>query len=157
MTLKSDPKVKEKLTCGFKYDTRNLVNFYTTTQKSEKFASIGSFCPKDIRFELKSYRGVILHYTENWCKIWINSALWFQKRHEKLGGLSLTTLKSLKKCTMMGSFGPKHIMFQQENFKGIMCSETKKWWLFGNLLSFLHHFLLHQPQIQNTKLYANNN
>ena len=35
MTLKSDPKFKEKLTCGFKYDMRNLVNFHPTTQKSE--------------------------------------------------------------------------------------------------------------------------
>ena len=33
MTLKSDAKFKEKLTCGFKYDKRNLVNFYPTTQK----------------------------------------------------------------------------------------------------------------------------
>ena len=27
MTLKSDAKFKEELTCGFKYDMRNLVNF----------------------------------------------------------------------------------------------------------------------------------
>ena len=27
MTLKSDAKFKEKLTCDFKYDMRNLVNF----------------------------------------------------------------------------------------------------------------------------------
>ena len=27
--------LKEKLTCGFKYDMQNLVNFYPTTQKSE--------------------------------------------------------------------------------------------------------------------------
>ena len=123
MTRKSDAKVKKN--CGFKYSTSNLVTFYPTTQKSEKFTSIGSFCPKDIRFEVKRYRGVILHDTEHWWKIWINSALWFQKRHEKLGELSLTTLKSLKNCTLMDSFCPKYI-FQQENFRGIMCSETKR-------------------------------
>ena len=54
MTLKSDAKFKEKLTCGFKYDMRNLVNFHPTTQKSENFTSMGYFCPKSMRFELKN-------------------------------------------------------------------------------------------------------
>ena len=36
MTLKSNAKFKEKLTCGFKYDMKDLVNI-----------------PKYIRFELK--------------------------------------------------------------------------------------------------------
>ena len=36
MTLKSDAKCKEKRTCGFKYDVKDLANF-----------------PKYIRFELK--------------------------------------------------------------------------------------------------------
>ena len=58
MTLKSDAKFKDKLTCGFKYDIRNLVNFHPTTQKSK------SFCPRYMRFELKKYRGVIFHDTE---------------------------------------------------------------------------------------------
>ena len=64
MTLKSDAKFKEKLTCGFKYDMSNLVNFYPTTQKSENFFSMGSFCPKDTRFDPQKYRGVIFHDTE---------------------------------------------------------------------------------------------
>ena len=46
MTLKSDAKFKETLTCGFKYDMRNLVNFHATSQKAKKFSSMGSFCPK---------------------------------------------------------------------------------------------------------------
>ena len=37
MTLKYDAKFKEKLTCGFKYDFRNLVNFHPTTQESDFF------------------------------------------------------------------------------------------------------------------------
>ena len=47
MTLKSDAKFKEKLTCRFKYDKKDLVNF-----------------PKYMRFELKKHRGVIFHDTE---------------------------------------------------------------------------------------------
>ena len=54
MTLKSDAKFKEKLTCGFKYDMRNLVNFHPTTQKSKNFTSMGYFCPKYMSFELKN-------------------------------------------------------------------------------------------------------
>ena len=53
MTLKSNAKFKEKLTCGLKYDMRNLVKFHPATQKSEIFASVCSFCSKYIKFELK--------------------------------------------------------------------------------------------------------
>ena len=62
-------KFKEKLTCGFKYDMRNLVNFHPTTQKFESFTPMGYFCPKYMRFELKKYRRVIFRDTEQWCKI----------------------------------------------------------------------------------------
>ena len=34
MTLKSDAKFEEKLTCGLENDMRNLVSFYQSTRKS---------------------------------------------------------------------------------------------------------------------------
>ena len=82
--------LKEKLTCGFKYDisNMNLVNFHLTTRKSENFTSMGYFCPKYMKFELKKYRGVISRGTKQWCKIWKTLTLWFQKWHEELGELS---------------------------------------------------------------------
>ena len=46
MKLKSDAKLKEKLTCGFKYDMRNLVNFHPRVSKFHF----------DIRFELKKIK-----------------------------------------------------------------------------------------------------
>ena len=64
MTLKSDVKFKEKLTCGFKYDIRNFVNFHPATQKPENFTLTGSFCPKYVRFGLEIYRVVIFHGSE---------------------------------------------------------------------------------------------
>ena len=64
MTLKSDAKFKEKLTCCFKYDLRNWVNFHPITQKFKNFTLMGCFCPNYMRFELKKYRGVILNDTE---------------------------------------------------------------------------------------------
>ena len=54
MTIKSDAKFEEKLTFGFKNDTKNLVNFHPSTQKLKNFISMGCFCPKYMRFELKS-------------------------------------------------------------------------------------------------------
>ena len=62
--MKIDAKFKEKLTCGFKYDMRNFVNFHPATQQSENFTSMGSFCLNYIRFELKRFRGVVFHNTE---------------------------------------------------------------------------------------------
>ena len=54
MPLKSDAKFKEKLTCGFKHDMKDLVNFHPTrTQKPKSFTSMGCFCPKYIRLGLK--------------------------------------------------------------------------------------------------------
>ena len=75
MTLKSDAKFEEKLTLGSKNDMRNLVNFHSTTQKSRNFTSMGYFCPKYMRFELKKYRGVIFYDTEvmqNGIINWVN-------------------------------------------------------------------------------------
>ena len=54
-----------------------------------KIPKISLHWAKYMRFELKKYRGVIFHNTEQWCKIWINLSLWFQKWHEELGELSL--------------------------------------------------------------------
>ena len=64
MTFKKDAKFIKKLTCGFKYDMKVLVNFHPTTQKFECFTLMDYFCPKYIRFELRNYRGVIFHDTE---------------------------------------------------------------------------------------------
>ena len=60
MTLKNDAKFKEKLTCGFEYDMRNLVNFHPTTQKSKTFTPMGYFCPKYMRFGLKKREEISL-------------------------------------------------------------------------------------------------
>ena len=52
MTMKSD-KFEEKLALGFKNDMKNQVNFDPTTQKFKHITSMGYFCPKYMRFELK--------------------------------------------------------------------------------------------------------
>ena len=127
LALKSDAKLKEKLTLGSKNDMRNLVNFHPTTQKSKNFTPMGYFCPKYMRFELKKYRGVIFHDTEQWCKIWINPDLVVSKMAWGIGWTFIRALKSLKICALMGSFFPNHTMFQLEIFIGIMCHDTEGW------------------------------
>ena len=127
MALKSDAKFKEKLTCGFKYDMRNLVNFHPTTQKSKNFTPMGYFCPKYMRFELKKYRGVIFHDTEQWCKIWINPGFEVSKLAWGIwhGWTFIKAPKTQKNCTLMGSSCTNHVMFQLENFRGIICHDTE--------------------------------
>ena len=111
MTLNSDAKFNERRTCVFKYDMRN-------------FFSMSSFCP---RFELQKYRGVIFHDIEQWCKKWINPDLVVSKMTWGIGWTFIRASKSLKNCSLIGFFYPKHIMFQLQNFIGIMCHETD-WW-----------------------------
>ena len=60
MKLKTDAKFKQKMTCDFKYDMWNLVAFNATTQKSKNFTSMGYFCPKYMRFDLKKIHGISL-------------------------------------------------------------------------------------------------
>ena len=38
MTMKNVAKFEEELTCQFKIDMKNLINFDSSTQKSKKFA-----------------------------------------------------------------------------------------------------------------------
>ena len=128
MTLKSDAKFKEKLTCGFKYDMRNLVNFHPTTQKSKNFTSMGYFCPKYMGFELTKYRGVIFHDTEQWYKIWINPDLVVSKIAWGIGWTFIRAFKSLKNCTLMGFFCPRYAVFLLEHFRGIMFHDTEEQW-----------------------------
>ena len=126
MTLKSDAKFKGQLTCGFKHGMMNFMNFHPTSQKSKNLSLMGYFCPKYMKFELQKYRGVIFHDTEQWYKIWIKSDLVVSKMTWGSGWTFIRALKSLKNCTIMGSFCSKHIICQLENFRR-MCHETAEW------------------------------
>ena len=65
MAQKIDAKFAGKLTCAFKNNMNNLANFYHRTFESLKIgAFIGSFYPKQNRYELKIYGGVMCHDNE---------------------------------------------------------------------------------------------
>ena len=55
---------------------------------SKTFTLIGSFSAKYILFELKKYRGVIFHETEEGYKIWRKTDLLLGKWHEEFGKFS---------------------------------------------------------------------
>ena len=65
MTLESDAKFEEKLTCGLENNMRNLANFHQSMFESLKIGTLmGSFYPKQKMYELKIYRGVLCHDNE---------------------------------------------------------------------------------------------
>ena len=43
MTFKNDAKIEEELTCQFEIDMRNLTNFDSSTQKSQKIFTLMGF------------------------------------------------------------------------------------------------------------------
>ena len=53
--------------------------------------------------------------------------MWFQEWYEELGELSLEN-PGVWKLYIDGLFCPKHILFELENVRGIMCHDTEKWW-----------------------------
>ena len=65
IVLKNNAKLEEELTFALKNDMRNMANFDPTPESLKICSLMGSFCPKYIMFELKSYRGVMRHYAEN--------------------------------------------------------------------------------------------
>ena len=69
ITLKRDIKFGEESTCRFKIDLRNLI--WPEHSKVSKICTfICSCCAKYFMFDLKKYRGVFFHDTDEWCKIW---------------------------------------------------------------------------------------
>ena len=123
MTLKSDAKSKEKLTGSFKCDMRNL-NSHSSTQKFEKLTSMGSFCLKYIRLELKNTEEISWWY-QRVIQNWTNFDLIVSKMASRSGWTFIRGLQSLKTWKLMGCFYSKLIMFQLENFRETICHETE--------------------------------
>ena len=106
MTLKSDAKFKEKLTCSLEYDMRSFVNFHPTTQKSQNFLLMGYFCLKYIwglswkiqRSYLSWHRTVVQNLNKRWpCGFkngkgnWVNFHYSIQKSEKlQIDGLFLS-------------------------------------------------------------------
>ena len=120
MTLKKDEKFKKKLTCRFKIDVRNLVNFYSSIQKSQKFSLWWSACfwPKYIMFKLDP---------GEWCKISRGTDLPVENWHVEFNEFWPKHSKISKICPLMDCFWPKYIIFELTKYKGVTFDGTENW------------------------------
>ena len=78
MKLKRDTKFGEESTCRFKIDNKFDKFWPEHSEVSKIFILMGAFWAKYILFELKKYRGIIFHETEEGYKIWRGKDLMFQ-------------------------------------------------------------------------------
>ena len=62
--MKSDAIFEENLVLGSKNDTRNLMNLVRAVASVKISTLMCHFCRKFTMFELKKYRGVMCHKTE---------------------------------------------------------------------------------------------
>ena len=113
MKVKSNAKFGEESTRRFKTGIRNLTNFVPSTQKFSKiFIWMGSFWAKYILFELKKYKVIIFHETEEGDKTWRGINLLFQNWHKEFDKFLSKHSKSQKKIVLIGSLWPKTILFE---------------------------------------------
>ena len=119
MILKSDVKFEEKLICCFR-NYKNLVNFDSSIQKSQKFAlaQVYNIWPKKVQRSYLSWHWrVMQNLKKNWLVVWkITWGIW---------QIFITTLGSVKIGTFMGSFCPKYKMHELKIYKGV-CVMTLK-------------------------------
>ena len=81
--------------------------FWSQHSKVSKICTlIGPLRAMYITFDLKKYRGVIFHGTEEWCKIWRKTDLWLNGM-KNLADFHQNTLKNLKIRNFIGFFYPK--------------------------------------------------
>ena len=103
--------------------------FWIFTQhfKSPKYNFDGlRFCPKYLRFELKKYRAVIFHDTEQWRKVWIKLSL-EQSKIEKLNidELFLSKVYNLSAKKFQRSYVSWHLRVTQSLQKNWLVAAWK--------------------------------
>ena len=93
---------------------------------SKIFILMGSFWAKYIFFELKKYRGIIFHKTEEGYKIWRGIDLLFQNWHKEFDKFWPEHSKVSKIFILMGSFWAKYIFFELKKYRQVIFHETEE-------------------------------
>ena len=111
--------------------------FWPEGSKVSKIFIMGSLWANYILFELKKYRGVIFHETEEGYKIWrgINSS--FQNWHKEFEKIWPEHLKISKIFILLGSFWAKHIFFELKKYGRITFHETEERYKIWRGIDFL--------------------
>ena len=125
MTLKSDEKFEDKLTCCLENDMRNFENFHQRTRKCQNW----------------SFDKILLSKVENiWAlNLWWSYVSWQWKMIQKLNRNWLVVLKltwtsqnltqaheNSKKIFLIGSLWPKYILFELEKYRGVIFHDTEE-------------------------------
>ena len=78
-------------------------------------------------YELKTYRGVICHDNEQWCKIGKGIDLSFQNWDEHFDEFWMELSKISKICNLIGCLWPNYIIFDLKKYRGVMFGSTEYW------------------------------
>ena len=106
---------------------RNLTKFWPEDLKVSKiFILMCSSWAKYILFELKRYRGVIFHETEEGYKIWREINLSLKNWHQEFVKFWPECSKVSKILTLMGSLWAKYILFKLKKYRGVILHETEQ-------------------------------
>ena len=81
---------------------------------------IGPFRAKYISLDLKKYRGVIFHDTEESCKIWRKTDMMNLANFHQ-------SIQVSKICTLMSCFWPKYKMFELKKYRGVTVDGIDYW------------------------------
>ena len=88
---------------------------------------IGSFCWKNIKLQLKKYRRVMSHDTEEWCKIRSKTDMLLQKWQE-FGEFWPKHSEVSKMCTLICSFSRRYMTFDFKKYTGVILHDTDEWY-----------------------------
>ena len=77
-------------------------------------------------FELKKYRRVIFHETEEGYKIWRGIDLSFQNWHKEFDKFWPEHSKVSNIFTLLGYFWAKYILFEIKKYRGVIFHETEE-------------------------------
>ena len=92
---------------------------------------------KNVLFELKKYRGIIFHETEEGYKIWRGIDSSFQNWHKEFDKIWPKHSKASKIFILMDFYWAKYILFELKKYREVIFQETEegyKIWREINLL-----------------------
>ena len=125
MTLRGQTKVEKKLTLVCKMTLGNW-QIFTSALESVKIGTLmGSFNPKQKKYQLKFYRGVMCYDNEEWCKLWRGIDLSFQNWHDEFEEFWLEQLKVSKFFVLMGSIWAKNVLLELKSYRGAIFHDNE--------------------------------
>ena len=93
---------------------------------SKIFILIRSFWANYILFELKKYRGVIFHETEEGYKTWRGIDSSFQNWHNEFDKIWPEHSKVSKIFILIDSYWEKYILFELKRYRGVIFHATEE-------------------------------